>query len=272
VKYGVTFPNLDPRELVDLSQEAERAGWDGVFTWDGHFGPNAWVNLAGVAARTERVRIGTMLTPVSRRKPWELAQETATLDRLSNGRLILAVGLGAPDTGFDKVGEETDRKARAALLDEGLAIITQFWKGEDFSHKGERYTLRKAGGYAPVQTPRVPIWVVGAWQRPKSMRRALRYDGLLPYKMTPEGSYEPSTADDIRAMRAFADERRESSAPYDIILEGETPGDDPEGARAIVAPYVDAGATWWLENVWDTPASKGGIEGMRARVRQGPPR
>jgi hypothetical protein len=280
VKYGVTFPELDPRELLDLGQEAERAGWDGVFTWDGHFGANVWVSLAGLAARTERVRIGTMLTPVSRRRPWELAQETATLDRLSNGRLILAVGLGAADMGFDKVGEETDRKARAALLDEGLEIVTGMWANKQFSYEGRRYQLREAGGYAPAQSPRVPIWVVGAWPRMKSMRRAVRYDGLLPWVINADGSHQPfntdgthinASPDEIRAMYDFAAGQRAPDQPFDIIIEGETPGDDAARASAIIAPYADAGVTWWLENVWDSAARKG-VKGMRARVRQGPPR
>src|SRR5437588_6335879 len=126
MQYGLTFPWVDPRTFAELAHEAEAIGWDGVFYWDGisiHELPiyDPWVALAGAAMRTERVRLGTMLTPLSRRRPWKLARETVTLDHLSKGRLILSVGLGTlDDGGFTKVGEATDRKVRAQLLDEGL--------------------------------------------------------------------------------------------------------------------------------------------------------
>ena len=128
MRYGFVYPGGDARDAAECAREAERAGWDGFFVWEPVWGVDAWITLAGVAMRTKRIRIGTMITPVSRRRPWKLASETATLDRLSNGRLILAVGLGATDTGFIQFGEETDRKTRAELLDEGLDIVTGLWR------------------------------------------------------------------------------------------------------------------------------------------------
>lgn len=274
MRYGVTLPyDDDPRALVGLAQDAEAAGWDGVFVWDGLTGNDPWVMLAAIAMQTTHLVLGPMLTPPSRRRPWKLAQETATLDRLSGGRLVLPVGLGAIDTGFANVGEETDRKTRAALLDESLEIVAGLWRGQPFTYEGTHYQVRDlAGSPTPVQQPRIPVWVVGAWPRMKSMRRALRWDGILPTKIAPDGSFADLTPDDLRALRAWIAEQRSDPTPVDIVLEGETPGADPARAAAHVGPLAEAGMTWWLENVWNTPRAEGGREGMRARIRQGPPR
>jgi hypothetical protein len=274
MQYGLTLPtSLDARTLAELAHEAEEVGWDGVFYWDVIFGNDPWVALAAVAMRTERIRMGTMLTPVSRRRPWKLAGETVTLDHLSNGRLILPVGLGAPDTGFDKVGEETDRKVRAKMLDEGLDVLTGLWSGQPFSYSGEHYHIQDVTfSPTPLQSPRIPIWVVGAWPRMKSMRRVLRYDGVLPMKMNDDGSFAEMTPADIQAMKTFIDEQRSQTSPFNIVMEGETPGDDYEKATAIVGPLAQAGVTWWLEAVWASPQTRGGLEGMRTRIKQGPPR
>jgi len=278
MRYGVTFPLLDPHTLAGLARDAEETGWDGVFVWDGIWGIDVWVALAAVAMRTERIRFGTMLTPLSRRRTWKVASEVVTLDHLSNGRVILPVGLGAVGEEhvhdwFAQVGEETDRKVRAEMLDESLDIIDGLWSGKPFSFNGAHYHLRDVEfSPVPVQRPRVPIWVVGAWPRMKSMRRVLRCDGVLPVKMDATRAMSDMTPDDLRAMKTYIDERRTLTAPFDIIMEDETPGDDPEKAAAIVRPLAEAGMTWWLEAVWGTPETNGGIEGMRARIKQGPPR
>src|SRR5712692_400946 len=278
MQYGVTFPSVDARTLAELAHDAEEAGWDGVFVWDLIWGIDPWVSLAAVALRTERVRFGTMLTPLSRRRPWKVASEVVTLDHLSNGRVILPVGLGAAgpeheNSGFPKVGEEIDRKIRAKMLDESLDILDGLWSGQPFSYSGEHYRIQDVTfSPTPVQSPRVPIWVVGAWPRMKSMRRVLRCDGVIPSKMNDDGSFAEMTPTDIRAMKAFIDEHRSEKTPFDIVMEGETPGDDPAKAASIVRPLAEAGVTWWLEAVWSTPETLGGIEGMRTRVKQGPPR
>jgi alkanesulfonate monooxygenase SsuD/methylene tetrahydromethanopterin reductase-like flavin-dependent oxidoreductase (luciferase family) len=181
--YGFVFPFGDAPAAVEIAQEAEAAGWDGFFVWEPVWGVDPWVTLGAIAVRTERIRIGTMITPVSRRRPWKLAGETVTVDHLSNGRVILSVGLGALDTGFAEFGEEIDRKARAQLLDEGLDIITGLWSGQPFNYDGQYYTIRETTfqpAPPPVQKPRIPVWVVGAWPWPRSMQRAMRYDGILP--------------------------------------------------------------------------------------------
>src|SRR6266568_3111268 len=150
MQYGFIIPGGDLHTIVGMAAEAEAAGWNGVFYWDGIYiesvGPiyDPWVLLAGIAMRTERMRIGAVLTPPSRRRPWKLARETVTLDHLSRGRLVLPVGLGAvEDGGFAKVREATDRKIRAELLDEGLAILTGLWSGEPFSFHGEHYHMEE---------------------------------------------------------------------------------------------------------------------------------
>ena len=137
MKYGFVLPIGCPRDAADLAYEAEQAGWDGFFVWEPVWGFDAWVMLAAAAVRTSRIRLGTMITPVSRMRPWKLASETVALDHLSQGRLILSVGLGAINNGFAEFGEETDRKVRAELLDEGLEILTGLWKGQPFRYEGK---------------------------------------------------------------------------------------------------------------------------------------
>lgn len=277
MQYGVVIPKGDIHTIVDLTREAEAAGWDGVFTWDGIDIPemgemfDPWVTMAGMAMVTERVRLGAILTPLSRRRPWKVARETTSLDHLSRGRLVFPVGLGAlEDGGFSKVGEPTDRRQRAELLDESLDIITGLWSGKPFSYQGNHYHVDEMTFLPPpIQQPRIPIWVPGAWPRMKSMRRVLRYDGLFPDKLDANGQRSDITPDDLRAMRDFITRERGATTPFDIIWEGTTPGEDPGQAAAIVRPWAAAGATWWMEAHWTAPNEP---EDTRARIRQGPPR
>jgi alkanesulfonate monooxygenase SsuD/methylene tetrahydromethanopterin reductase-like flavin-dependent oxidoreductase (luciferase family) len=230
MQYGFVLEGGDVSTIGELTSEAEAAGWDGVFIADavaleikGHppfpwFDP--WIALTMMAMRTRRVRIGTLITPVSRRRPWKLARETVTLDHLSNGRVTLGVGLGAAndDGGFYKVGEATDLKVRAQLLDEGLDVLAGLWSGQPFSYSGEHYKVEEMTMLpTPVQTPRIPIWVVGVWPKERSMRRALRWDGIIPQKYK---SMEHLTPAEVRAMKQFIDERREQVTPFDIIVGG----------------------------------------------------
>lgn len=272
MKYGLHLPLIDPHTLAEFAAEGEAAGWDGIFVWDLIWGIDVWVTLAAMALRTQRMRIGTIITPPSRRRPWKLASEAATLDHLSHGRFILPVGLGAPEAGFDKVGEETDRKTRAQMLDESLAILDGLWSGQPFSYHGAHYRVEDVTfDLKPVQQPRIPIWVVAAWPRPRSMQRALRWDGIMPMKMLPGEPAVMMQPDEIRAMKVYIEEQRAATTPFDIVLEGATPGDDPAQAAAVVQPYAAAGVTWWLESVYDMPRTQGGVEGMRTRIKQGPP-
>ncbi|HEY3291495.1 MAG TPA: LLM class flavin-dependent oxidoreductase [Anaerolineae bacterium] len=273
MKYGFVLPTGDARTAADFASEAERAGWDGFFVWEPVWGVDAWISLTAAAMRTERIRLGTMISPLSRMRPWKLASEAATLDNLTGGRVILSVGLGAVDTGFKEFGEVTDRKTRAELLDESLDIITGLWRGQPFNYSGKHYTVRETTFMPPpqpVHKPRIPIWVVGAWPRPVSMLRALRYDGLLPAVMQADSTVRmgPPTFEELRQMTAYVkDSRPSDKGPFDFVIEGRTPGDDPSSAALITRNWEDAGATWWIEASWTTP----GLAPVLERIKQGPP-
>ena len=160
------MPGGDASDAADLAAEAEQAGWDGFFVWDGIWSIDAWVSLTACATRHQRIKLGTMLTPLPRRKPWDVASQVATLDNLAGGRVILAVGLGADDDRWNLFEDIEDRRVRAEKLDEGLDLITGLWSGEPFSYQGRHYRARPTGMMVPpppVQRPRPPIWVVGLW-------------------------------------------------------------------------------------------------------------
>ena len=277
MKFGFVLESGDAQSAADITQEAESAGWDGVFIADaidigmpGHppfpwFDP--WIVLAAMAMNTERIRIGTMITAVPRRRPWKLARETVTLDQLSKGRLIFGAGLGAAedDGGFHKVGEAMDLKVRANRLDEGLAILAGLWTGKPFSFSGEHYQVKEMMMLPPpVQSPRIPVWVPGVWTKTKSMQRALKWDGIIPQKYK---SMERMTPAEVLALKQFVDENRSSNEPFDIVVGGTTPGGNRKRATATVRQFEDAGATWWLESFMMASWEK-----MRKRVNQGPPR
>jgi alkanesulfonate monooxygenase SsuD/methylene tetrahydromethanopterin reductase-like flavin-dependent oxidoreductase (luciferase family) len=264
MRFGFLVTSGDPRAAAELAAEAEHAGWDGVFTWDGvaigeqdTYDP--WVVMAAMAMTTERVRLGAIVTPPARRRPWKLARETMTLDRLSGGRLVLPVGLGATEDGaFGNVGEPIEARIRAERLDESLAILEGLWRGEPFGFEGRHYrfepmTFRPT----PIQQPRIPIWVIGAWPKERSIRRALRYDGILPQTRDPAA---------IREAAAFvARERPTDSGPFEIVVEGTTrDASDTDTVGAL----ADAGATWWIESDW-TGAT---VRSLQQRIASGPPR
>ena len=181
---------------------------------------------------------------------------------------MLPVGLGAlDDGGFSKVGEPTDRKVRAGRLDEGLEILTGLWSGEPFSYESEHYRLEEMTFLPPpILKLRIPIWVVGAWPSERSMRRALRYDGLLAGGTATEPGVSPA---DIRPMREYVGVSRETAGDYDIVWEGVTPGDDPARAAETVRPHAEARATCGGSGPCDAPER---ADGPRRRIEAGPPR
>lgn len=282
MQYGFVLPGGSLDEMAELAKQTEAAGWDGIFIPDciaidhlddpASLGFDPWIALATIALHTQRIRIGTMITPVSRRRPWKLAREATSLDHLSHGRMVLPVGLGAlDDVGFARVGEATDRKIRAQLLDEGLAIIDRLWSGQRFSYDGTHYHVQDIQFLpTPVQQPRIPIWIVAAWPRMKSMQRALHWDGVMPTKMDNSGTMSNMTPNDIRAMKEYLLAHRPDNHPIDIIIEGETPGDDLAKAIAQLQPYANAGVTWWLETMWSARPGYDGPDGVRKRIIQGP--
>ena len=275
MKFGFVLPYGDAKTTAELCYEAEQAGWDGFFVWEPVWGIDAWVCLTAAAMRTERIRLGTMLTPISRMRPWKLASESATLDNLSHGRVIISIGLGAIDNGFKEFGEIIDRKIRAELLDEGLDILTGLWKGQPFSHTGKHYKISPASFYPPpppVQKPRIPIWVVGGWPKMKSMQRVVHYDGILPNVFDEKGTIRTATPKDIQAISDYIKEHRTATTPFDIVVEGKTPGNDPAKAQAIIEAWEKNGATWWIEERWNSMDHPNRTEVFRQRIQQGPPR
>jgi alkanesulfonate monooxygenase SsuD/methylene tetrahydromethanopterin reductase-like flavin-dependent oxidoreductase (luciferase family) len=274
MKYGLVFPRGDPRTAADFARMAEEAGWDGFFVWEPVWGFDAWVMLAAAAMQTDRIRLGTMITPLSRMRPWELASKSVALDHLSKGRTIISVGLGAIDNGFEAFGEETDRKTRAELLDEGLEILAGLWHGQPFSFKGKHYTVMETKFYPPphpVQQPRIPIWVVGAWLRRKSMLRALRYDGIIPTVSDAGGGMRNPTPEEIPRIKKYVDAKRSSKKPFEIVVEGRNLPDDEVKTREIVRPWAEAGATWYIATKWGAMDKPKLLDEFFFRVKEGPP-
>ena len=270
MKCGFVLPYADARDAVDLAVMAEEHGWEGFFVWEPVWGIDAWMCLAAAAVRTERILLGTMLSPLSRMRPWKIAGEVATLDCLSGGRAILSVGLGAADTGFHQFGEETDMRVRAELMDEALDIVTGLWRGQPFSYSGRHYTVEPCDFFPPPSPIRQTVWVVGLWGSKKSMSRATKYQGLLPSVRGDDGKWRKMVPEDVRQMREFATNAGCGSG-YDIVVEGTTPGDDRQAARDEVEQWQAAGATWWIESQWHVQSEQDAAERVKARIRQGPP-
>jgi alkanesulfonate monooxygenase SsuD/methylene tetrahydromethanopterin reductase-like flavin-dependent oxidoreductase (luciferase family) len=275
MRYGFAVTTGDPATAAELAREAESAGWDGVFTFDAIaigsqelFDP--WVVLAAMAVRTERVRLGAIVTPPSRRRPWKLARETMSVDRLSNGRLVLAVGLGAlDDAGFAAVGEPAGARIRAELLDESLAILDGLWSGAPFGFSGRHYRFPPLT-FRPrtVQQPRIPVWVVGAWPSHRSIDRAVRWDGILPQPLSAGGAAAELTPGILREVLSYVRAVRPTGrGAFDVVVQGTSPA-DPALAADLVRPWIDAGATWWIEAAWQDAT----VASLRARLRAGPPR
>jgi alkanesulfonate monooxygenase SsuD/methylene tetrahydromethanopterin reductase-like flavin-dependent oxidoreductase (luciferase family) len=273
MQYAFVLPGGSAVEQLEQAVLAEQAGWDGIFVWEAAYGVDAWSLLAAIAARTSSIRVGTLLTPLPWRRPWKVASQVATVDQLSGGRAVLAVGIGAMGTDLPDTGETTDVRERAAMLDEAIDLIRGLWRGET-SYQGRHY--RYEGGSRPDLLAAVgpvretlPIWVVGVWPRPKSMRRAARCDGVIPQYQLPDG-VEPGPTD-ARSVRQWLDEH--GGARVDLIAEGETPADDRAGAARSVAAWAEAGATWWIENRWALPdCGPESLRVVRERLGAGPPR
>ncbi len=253
----------DPQTIVRLAVEAESHGWDGFFVWD-HIrwrepvsaAADPWIVLSAVAAATEKIRLGPMVTPPGRRRPAKLARETATLDQLSNGRLVLGVGLGSDQFGeeFTRFGEETDDRVRAAMTDESLEILRTAWSGEPVQYRGTHHVVDDVVFLPrPVQRPGVPIWIAGLPGKIRPMRRAARYDGFFPVNLS--GPDELAAA--VETVREL---RPAEAALFDIAVEV-SPGTDP-------APFRTAGATWCLTNFEAHGTTADLVRGV---IAEGPP-
>jgi probable F420-dependent oxidoreductase len=257
VRYGICLANIgtysDPNVSVRFALAAERSGWEALFVWDhlaftwGQPAADPWATLSAIATATERIRIGTAVTAVARRRPQVLANQVATLDVLSGGRVIFGAGLGGNSAEFAKFGEPTDAKVRAAMLDEGLDLLRRLWSGEEVRHRGEHYTVDGVTlKPLPVQE-HLPIWIGG--NKPASQRRAARWDGWLPDSTYPPG--KGASPEDVAECLSLGNGRLEVA----VIGEGDS------------SAYEQAGATWWLETVHD---QRGPVEEMLRLVAAGP--
>jgi alkanesulfonate monooxygenase SsuD/methylene tetrahydromethanopterin reductase-like flavin-dependent oxidoreductase (luciferase family) len=236
---------MEPRLLAELARRAEENGWQGFFLWD-HLAyqppvravADPWVALAAIAYATERIRLGPLVTPLSRRRVHKLARETVTLDHLSSGRLTLGVGLGSDRSGeIERFGEVADPRERARLLDDGLRDLSAYWDG--------------ALEPLPLQRPRIPIWVAARWPSRKPLVRAARWDGLFPIEL-PDPDALATLAGEVRALREA------DAEGFDLIAEI-APGGD-------AAPWAEAGATWVLTSFDSQPKE---LE-VRAAIDAGP--
>jgi alkanesulfonate monooxygenase SsuD/methylene tetrahydromethanopterin reductase-like flavin-dependent oxidoreductase (luciferase family) len=273
VEYAVALPTGgecgDAGFLLELATLAEQVGWDGVVLEDyvlyqGDSAMptcNTWVVLAAIAVRTERLRLIVAVTPLARRRPWNVAREAAGVDQLSGGRMVLGAGLGdvgeiGYDASFTHFGEATDARRRAELLDEGLAIVAGLWTGEPFSFHGEHFRVDEVTFLPrPVQRPRIPIWIGGGYPKRRPVERALRWDGSCLYK---HGGGDLSAPD-------VADLRDRGGDGFTIAVGGRLRKDDWDKDRDRIRSVRDAGADWWVE--WVPPGGRGT---MRAAVSRGP--
>jgi alkanesulfonate monooxygenase SsuD/methylene tetrahydromethanopterin reductase-like flavin-dependent oxidoreductase (luciferase family) len=271
MKFGIYIANYalkgDPRDFVKLAEAAEEAGWDGFFMWDHNYAgkdysiADPWITLAAIAAHTERIRIGTTVTPLPRRRPQEVAREVTTLDILSEGRFTLGVGLGgSSDNDYGKFGEDIDLKARAERLDESLAILEGLWSGEPFTFSGKHYSIDDVTfNPRPIQRPRVPIWCAGTWPIKAPFQRAARYDGVFPLGI--DGNME---LDDYSDVADYVKKHRGSMKNFDIVIMGVSTG-DPEKDSWIDESEA-LGVTWYVEVMMGDDFDK-----YSEKIAKGPP-
>jgi alkanesulfonate monooxygenase SsuD/methylene tetrahydromethanopterin reductase-like flavin-dependent oxidoreductase (luciferase family) len=282
MKIGFVGSYGTAQQVLTMAEEVEAHGWDGFFTWDGiSIGPvdtwDPWTLLGAVAVRTERVRLGALIFPLARRRPWKVARESITVDHLSGGRLVMPVGLGVQDDGgFSKVGGEAQtHRARAELLDESLAVLERAWTGEPFSYRGAHHTVTDLViAPPPVQRPRIPVWPIAGWRSERSMGRAARWDGAVLQRIGGDQALEPREVAQAvtwlheRRAELVATEPERIGRTFDVVVQGASP-DDPAAAADHLAALADAGATWWIEARWD--AAQDTPEALLDRIRRGPP-
>ncbi len=277
LRYGLYVPNfgkISALSYVDLACEAEKAGWDGFFLWDHIVEWNMHVQLfdsftilAAIAVRTKRIRLGTTVTPLPRLKPWTAARQAVCIDHLSNGRMTLGVGLGGEESvDYKRFDEPSDLKVLAQKLDESLEIITGLWSGKEFSYLNGKYFKMGKSIFlpAPVQRPRIPIWVGGMWPHKGPFKRAAKWDGTIPLR-APGKLLEPS---DLSEILPYVKNLRKNNLDFDVAVIGWTTGTNRTGNAEKVSRYAKQGATWWLESLYTQRDSP---ERMLARIRLGPP-
>jgi len=284
MRYSINIPNFgdfaDARAVATVAGTAERAGWDALFVWDhvvhdknrrrGKPFGDPWMLLTAAALATERLKLGTLVTPVARRRPEQLARQVATLDSLSGGRVIFGAGLGGPiEDEFGSFGEPTDPVVLAERLDEGLDLLARYWSGQPVDHRGQHYQVRDVTLLpATVQRPRPPVWIAGYWPNRRPIRRAARWDGVVPLFDTARHGVTPSV-EQVRELVAYVDGLR-AAGPFEVVVGGVSPG-DAASARKVVGPLAEAGATWWDERQLQAGRDLDTLDAVLRRVEQGPP-
>jgi alkanesulfonate monooxygenase SsuD/methylene tetrahydromethanopterin reductase-like flavin-dependent oxidoreductase (luciferase family) len=280
MNHAIGVPNVGPfgdvEVLVDLATRTEAAGWDGWFVWDHLLYHHVdwpvvdpWVAVSAAATLTRHVRLGVLVAAVARYRPWQLAKTAATIDRLSRGRLVFGAGLGSMDAEYEAFGENSEARVRADRLDEGLALIQRFWRGDAMRHDGAHYQVAAPAMLpTPVQA-HIPVWVGGRWPARRPFRRAARWDGVMPtHADYPHGTTMP--ADQLAPIIDYVQSHRTTKDPFDIVVEGESPpGDrDAQAGPDLVAAYGDMGVTWWVEKLgwW-----RGDLGAAIERIDAGPP-
>lgn len=274
MNHGFVLSKGSVHDSLRLAIEAEDAGWDGVFTWDAiSIGAtpvyDPWVMMGAIAGVTERVKIGAMILPLARRRPWKVAKEAVTIDHLSDGRLVLPVALGVPDdAGFHAVNTDSvDRKERAERLDEALEIIALGQSGEAFAYQGKHFQISEMTLLPKPVQDRIPVWCVAGWPHEKSLARAAKWDGIIPVDMSPgKDPFERVAPDALREIVAWCRDHRTSASPFDVVIEGKTESADDTD---YVGSVQEAGATWFIESRWDDEETP---ESLLERIRKGPAR
>lgn len=273
MQFGVALPYGSARSTAKLCQVAEEAGWHGCFMGDAIWCEDPMIALAAAAMVTQRIRLGTMIIPMPLRRPWKVASETVALDRLSDGRLIVGLGAGAVWMGWQGFPDEvTDTRVRAEMLDESIDILTLLYQRKPFDYSGQHFhlklTLLDAVHYPPqpVQQPRIPLWVVGIWPSPKSMRRVLKCDGVILEKKNTDEQGTDVTPADVRDVQAYVQAQRTLTSPFDIVIQGKSDHLTPAQRQEVLHEWQAAGATWWIESLI-------GLSDMEAaaRLQSGPP-
>jgi alkanesulfonate monooxygenase SsuD/methylene tetrahydromethanopterin reductase-like flavin-dependent oxidoreductase (luciferase family) len=276
--FGLGVPNggdfADPNQLARLAADAEAAGWDGFFLWDHVIRRppwqamvDPWVTLAAIAASTERLTIGPMVTPLARRRVSVVARQTVTLDLLSHGRLRFGVGLGAPDDEFTRFGEDAEPRRRARILDESLDALVQLWSGGPVTFRGEHVTVDDVEFRPRPVRGHVPIWVAGGWPGSAPFRRAARFDGVWPVARAGGYLSVDEFADCVAAVRGHRSEIA-VDGPFDACFIDRSPSPADVETLDKIARLGDVGMTWWIDSL-DDPAVP--FEQHRRRVLAGPP-
>jgi len=268
-KFGIYIANhgitSNPQDYVKLAKSAEECGWEGFFLWDHVFLPWApeqdvldpWVILSAIATQTNKLTLGTTVTPLARRRPMVIAREAITLDRLSNGKFILGVGLGGTEE-LKAIGDEENPKIRGEMLDESLEILKGLWSGKPFTFDGQHYKIKEPVQFKPAGN--IKIWVGGNWPNKKPFRRAAKYDGIFPLKA---GGVDPQ---DYKEILSYIGKYRESMESFDLVKSILTIKDKEHDA--YIHEFIDMGLDWLLEAFWPERCS---LKEIQKRIEQGPP-